>query len=287
MFKKTTIVGVGLIGGSLGMAMMSGGLAGQITGLTRHKHTLSLAKRSKAVTKGTLDFKKAVKDADLVIIAAPISKIVKVARDIMPFLKQGSIVTDVGSLKGEIVKQIDSIPRIRKKEVYFVGSHPMAGSEKSGVCSARKDLFKGSFCFLTRTRFTDQKALNKIRKLWEKLGAEVKVVSPVRHDSIVTYISHLPHILAYHLSMLVPFKYYKYSGGSFLDMTRIASSNPRLWRDICVMNSREIGKALGVYQTSIGRVKNIVSAGRHQKLLSLFKKAKNRRDSYNREWLSL
>ncbi|MEA3560432.1 MAG: prephenate dehydrogenase/arogenate dehydrogenase family protein, partial [Candidatus Omnitrophota bacterium] len=158
IFEKVAIIGVGLIGGSLGLAIRSAGLSRQVIGLTRHKKTLNLAKRYKAVTDATLELEKAVRDADLIIVAVPVFRIIKTVKNMMPYLKQGAIITDVGSVKGLVVKEIEKIPRIRKKEVYFIGGHPMAGSEKSGIFSARKDLFKGSFCFLAKTVFTDQRA---------------------------------------------------------------------------------------------------------------------------------
>jgi prephenate dehydrogenase len=283
MFKKVTIIGVGLIGGSLGMAIRSANLAEEIIGVTRHKYTLNLAKRHKAINRGTLNIKRAIQDADLVIVATPVFRIVEIVRNIIPRIKRGCIITDVGSVKGVIVKEIEKIPRIRKREIYFVGGHPMAGSEKSGISSARGNLFKDSFCFLTETPITNQQALAKIKRFWRKLGAEVEVLSPQKHDSIVAYISHLPHILAYHLSVLVPFEYYKYAAGSFLDMTRIASSSPELWRDICSMNTREIDRVLKTYGASISYLRSFINQGRYKKLSDLFKKAKRRRDSCNKD----
>ena len=278
-FKRVAIIGVGLIGGSLGMAIKSRRLAEVITGLTRHRSTLISAKRHNALDQSTLDLRKAVKDADLVIIATPISRIVKIAKDIAPDLKPGCIVTDVGSVKGLIVREIEKMPRIRRKEIYFVGGHPMAGSEKTGVSFAKRDLFKNTVCFLTSTPQTDQRALNKVKNLWGKIGATVEVVSPQKHDRIVAYISHLPHLLAYNLLIVTPPQYYRYAAGSFLDMTRIVSSDPQLWQDVCRMNSGEIDRLLREHNISLSQIKGLVASGRFKKLLNLFARAKSRRDA--------
>ena len=278
-FKKVTIIGVGLIGGSLGMAIKSRRLAEVITGVTRHRSTLILAKKHNALDRSTLDSRKAVKDADLVIIAAPISRIVKIAKDIVPHLKPGCIVTDVGSVKGVIVREIEKMARIRRKEIYFVGGHPMAGSEKSGVSFAKSDLFKNTICFLTSTPRTDQRALNKVKNLWGKIGAVTEIVSPQKHDRIVAYISHLPHLLAYNLLIVTPPQYYRYAAGSFLDMTRIVSSDPQLWQDVCRMNSGEIDRLLREHNISLNEIKGLIASGRFKKLLNLFARAKSRRDT--------
>jgi len=278
-FKKVAIIGVGLIGGSLGMAIKSRRLAEVITGVTRHRSTLILAKKHNALDRSTLDSRKAVKDADLVIIAAPISRIVKIAKDIVPHLKPGCIVTDVGSVKGVIVREIEKMARIRRKEIYFVGGHPMAGSERTGVSFAKSGLFKNTVCFLTSTPRTDQGALNKVKNLWGKIGAVTKIVSPQKHDRIVAYISHLPHLLAYNLLMVTPPQYYRYAAGSFLDMTRIVSSDPQLWQDVCRMNSGEIDRLLREHNISLNEMKGLIASGRFKKLLNLFAKAKSRRDA--------
>jgi len=277
-FKKVAIIGVGLIGGSLGMAIKSRRLAELITGVTRHRSTLISAKKHKALDRTTLDLRKAVKDADLVIIATPISRIVKIAKDIFPHLKPGCIVTDVGSVKGVIVREIEKMARIRRKEIYFVGGHPMAGSEKSGVSFAKSDLFKNTVCFLTSTPRTDQGALNKVKNLWGKIGAVTEIVSPQKHDRIVAYISHLPHLLAYNLLIVTPPQYYRYAAGSFLDMTRIVSSDPQLWQDVCRMNSGEIDRLLREHNISLNEIKGLIASGRFKKLLNLFARAKSRRD---------
>jgi len=278
-FKKVAIIGVGLIGGSLGMAIKSRRLAEVITGVTRHRSTLILAKKHNALDRSTIDSCKAVKDADLAIIATPISRIVKIAKDIAPHLKPGCIVTDVGSVKGVIVREIEKMARIRRKEIYFVGGHPMAGSEKSGVSFAKSDLFKNTICFLTSTPRTDQRALNKVKNLWGKIGAVTEIVSPQKHDRIVAYISHLPHLLAYNLLIVTPPQYYRYAAGSFLDMTRIVSSDPQLWQDVCRMNSGEIDRLLREHNISLNEIKGLIASGRFKKLLNLFARAKSRRDT--------
>jgi len=278
-FKKVAIIGVGLIGGSLGMAIKSRRLAEVITGVARHRSTLILAKKHNALDRSTLDPCKAVKDADLVIIATPISRIVKIVKDISPHLKPGCIITDVGSVKGVIVREIEKIARIRRKEIYFVGGHPMAGSEKAGVSFAKSDLFKNTVCFLTSTPRTDRRALSKVKNLWGKIGAVTEIVSPQKHDRIVAYISHLPHLLAYNLLIVTPPQYYRYAAGSFLDMTRIASSDPQLWQDVCRMNSGEINRLLREHNISLNEMKGLIASGRFRKLLNLFSGAKSRRDA--------
>ena len=182
MFKRITIIGLGLIGGSLALAIKEKKLAKEIAGVSRRKSTIREALKNKIVDSGTLDLEDGVKDSDLIIIATPVFKIVSIAKRVAPFLKKGAILTDAGSTKRYIVR---SIEKALPKGIDFVGSHPIAGSERSGIQSANKDLFKNACCILTKSNYTNPKAIGKVKKFWEALGMEVIIMRPQTHDRLL------------------------------------------------------------------------------------------------------
>ena len=274
-FNKIAIIGVGLIGGSIGLAARKKGVAGRVTGIFRRTSTMAKALRVKAVDGVSMDIAKGVKDADLVIIATPVSLIPVMARRAAPFMKKGAILTVAGSVKGFVVKEVSkAIP----KSVKFVGSHPMAGSEKTSVESARADLFRGAFTILTKTAGTDIAALNKVKKFWSALGSKVVVMSPEEHDRIVALVSHLPHVAAQELCLAQDGKSLAYAAGGFRDTTRIASSDPDIWLDIFRTNRLEVAKALDAFIGELKAFKAYLEAGDARKMLARSKKAKSVRD---------
>ena len=235
MFKRVTIVGVGMMGGSLGMAIKKHRLAREVTGLSHRQSALAQAMKNKAIDVACLDVKKATSNADLVVLAAPVDSIIKLFSTINSYLKRGCIVTDIGSAKAKIVEQGE---KMLSAPAFFVGSHPLAGSEKKGVAHATADLFEGSTCIMTPTKTTNQVAKQKIKHFWTKLGMEVKLLSPEEHDEILAYVSHLPHLLAYGLMESVPEKYFEYASKGLKDTSRIAASSPQMWNDICMANTK-------------------------------------------------
>lgn len=283
MFNKITIIGVGLIGGSIGLAVKEKKLAGRVIGVCRHQQSLEKAKEKGLIDEGTLDCPAAVKDADLVILAAPVLQIIDTAKEIMPVLKKGCLITDAGSTKAEIVRQIEGI---LPQGVYFVGAHPVAGSEKRGADFARGGLFDHSLCILTRTAKTNRAALEQISRFWQRLGCRTIALSPREHDRHLAWISHLPHLVAAQLVKTakdsLPF-----AAGGFADTTRIAASDPQVWMDIFFTNKRFIIQAVDKYIKNLKLVRQMIQEDERAKLSAELKKIKKLRDSLFPRYLSL
>ncbi len=278
-FNKIAIIGVGLIGGSVGLAVKRKGVAGEVIGVFRRNSTLSKALRCKAVDKATLDIKAGVKGADLIVLAAPVYSIPPLAREAIKYAKSGAVIIDVGSTKAWIVKEIEKMARA-SGSVFFVGSHPMAGSEHAGVEFAKKDLLEGAPCIVTRTINTNAKVLKRVVKFWASLGAKVKIMSPAMHDRSVSLISHLPHMVAFGLAGAVPIKDLSYAAEGFKDTTRVASSDPHLWADIFLTNRKEIIRAGKMFEKYYSNIIKAVSKGNYSETVKLLKAAKSKRDKF-------
>ncbi len=276
-FKNITIIGVGLIGGSIGLAIKKRHPAKQVTGVFRRASTLRRALKCKAIDKGVMSVKDGVKGADLIILAAPVGIIPKLAPEVIKYAKKGAVITDVGSTKKWIVGQLEKLLR-KDKPVFFVGSHPMAGSEHTGVEFARADLLKGSPCIVTRTSRTDKKSLNAVINFWESLGAKVEVMNPAGHDRSVSLISHLPHLVAFGLAGAVPEKDLIYAAEGFKDTTRVASSDPVLWADIFLTNKKEVIIAARVFEKYYKKIIKALSGSRYSEIVGLLKKAGSKRN---------
>jgi len=274
LFKRVAIVGVGFIGGSLGLDLRRKKIAEEVVGFSRHRSSLILAKKKGAIDKGYEEIEKAVSYSDLVILATPVSKIIELIPYISSFLKEGAIVSDVGSTKVEIVRQGE---RFLSKNTYFVGAHPLAGSEKRGIREAREDLFKNAFCILTPTKNTDKKALKKILQLWKNIGAEVKIMSPQEHDRLVAKISHLPHALAVNLILSLDKKIIPWGAGGLKDTTRIALSDPYIWQDIFLTNQKEIIKAIKKFNVCMDKFLSALQNKDIKFIFSLLRKAQEKR----------
>lgn len=279
IFNKIAIIGVGLIGGSIGRGIRKKGLAKEVLGVFRHSSTLKKALKYKAIDKGTMHIKNGVKDADLIILAAPVYSIPPLAREALKYAKAGAIITDVGSTKSWIVKEIERMA-IASGSVFFVGSHPMAGSEHAGVEFAKEDLLEEASCIVTKTVNTNAKALKRVVKFWTSMGAKVKIMSPAAHDRSVSLISHLPHIVAFGLAGAVPIKDLPFAAEGFKDTTRIASSDPHLWADIFLTNQKEIIRAVGVFEKYYGDIIKAISKGDYSETVRLLKAAKCKRDKF-------
>ncbi|MDD5422851.1 MAG: prephenate dehydrogenase [Candidatus Omnitrophota bacterium] len=278
MFNKVTIIGVGLIGGSIGLAVKKSGLAEEVTGVFRRSSTMKKALKRKSVDKGTMSVRDGMHDADLIILATPVSSIPLLARDAVDFAKEGAIITDVGSTKRWITAQIDKMTS--RSGIFFVGSHPMAGSEHTGVEFARDDLMEGAPCIVVKTVKTRRSALRKVTRFWRALGAEVEVMSPSRHDKSVSLISHLPHIIAFSLAGAVPAKEIAYAAEGFKDTTRVASSDPELWADIFMTNKAEVVKAGKLFINYFNTIKKALSDGDYGKLVRILRRSKAKRDKF-------
>ena len=272
LFDKVAIIGVGLIGGSLGLAIKKKGLARLVIGVSRHKATLVLAKKCRAIDLGSQDIN-VVKDADLVILATPVHKILQIAQALSHIVKPECVVTDVGSTKKEIVL------KLHKLFSRYVGSHPLAGSEKRGMANARGHIFQNSLCILTPLKSTHKQSLQKIVRLWKILGAKVVYVPPALHDHILSFVSHLPHVVAFSLVETVPRPYLRFAASGLRDTTRIAASDNRLWEDIILSNKNNVLKAIDLFQKNLTAIKSAVKKENRKSLGRILKKAKITRES--------
>ena len=276
MFKRVTIIGVGLMGGSLGMALKKKKIAREVIGVSQKHSTIAEAIKCKAIDRGFTDPVKAVKNADLIVLAAPVETIVRLFPVISSHVKRSCIITDLGSAKAEIV---DAAEKNLPNANMFVGSHPMTGSDKRGISNAIEDLYENSYCIMTPTRDTNESVKNKIKNLWFKLGAKVKFLAPEEHDEILAYISHLPHLVAYALMETIPEKVLDYSSQGLKDTTRIAGSSPELWNDICVANSKNLVKALDEFVRRLNALRQAIVQDDQKSLTEHFTVAKTKRDA--------
>ncbi|HAX17340.1 MAG TPA: hypothetical protein DCY00_01925 [Actinobacteria bacterium] len=278
--KNISIIGLGLIGGSLAISLKNISRDIIITGFDRDPESVNIALYRKIIDKAADNYKDAVSEADLVIIATPVRMIADIASEIKDHLKANTIVTDVGSAKLNIVEKIN---KIFPKGVIFIGGHPMAGSENDGVLSAKSDLFLNTYYILTPTDSTKSEALVTLHNLFTKIGAKVITVSPTEHDKIVSLISHLPHILSTNLVALVDSKQktiknlFKLCAGGFRDMTRIAASNPKMWVDVTLENKEEIINSIDDYIDFLNRFKESLITGNEEYIKTHYDSAKEAR----------
>ncbi len=271
MFDKIAIIGVGLIGGSIGLAAKKRRLAKEIVGVCRRESSRRRAIKSKAVDRATLDLPEAVKGADLVVIASPVGKVTEIAGACAGCMKKNSILTDVGSSKEPIVKAIE---KLVSKKVNFIGAHPMAGSDKSGVENARADIFKNAVCILTKTRRADRKALLRLKRFWKSLGSRVLVLSPEEHDMRASLASYLPHAVSYALSLTQNGRSVKLAAGSLKDMTRVASSDPGLWKDIFLLSGGSVLRAVVSFAKNLKKLEIAIKRRDEKMILKLLRRAK-------------
>ncbi|MFC1807660.1 prephenate dehydrogenase [Candidatus Omnitrophota bacterium] len=274
-FNKIAIVGVGLIGGSIGLAVKKRGLAKEIIGIGRRKSSMQKAIKRGAIDKGTLDLDNGVEDADLIIIATPVNQVVSKVKEAARHAKEGAIIIDVNSTKEDIIRNINNaLP----KKVSFVGCHPMAGSEQLGVMNAEDDLFLNSVCIVTPTRNTKKTPLSTVKKFWKQLGASIFMLSPSAHDKAVANISHLPHIVSYALCNLVTLRDSKVAGNGFKDTTRIAKSSPQMWLDIFAQNKKNVLSSITSFEKELRLLKIDLRKGRKRALLNRLNAAKKKRE---------
>jgi prephenate dehydrogenase len=253
-FRRAAIIGVGLIGASAALAMREKGFCDEVIGFGRKEENLRRAKERGMIDDYSLDAAASVEGADLVILAVPVGILGKLAEAIRRALRKGAVVTDVGSVKGALVSELESL---MPEGVHFIGSHPIAGSDKSGIDEARGSLFSGARCIVTPTPLSDKSALDKIVSLWEATGGLVECMDAYRHDEIFALVSHMPHIVAYAMVNAVETidpGCVEYSGGGFRDTTRIAASSPELWRDISMMNRENLIRVLGSFKDNLRRI---------------------------------
>ncbi len=265
------------------MAIRQRGLAEQVCGVVRRATIIADCERLGAVDLATGNLGSAIRGADLVVLCSPIGQMGALTREFLPYLEPDALVTDVGSVKGPIVAELEGL--IAKAGGHFVGSHPMAGSEKTGVHAARSDLFEGSLCALTPTPRSNPEAVVRIRQLWEAIGARVLSLTPAQHDDLVGRSSHLPHVVAaalanYVLSPAHPKEQGALCAGGFRDTTRIASGSPEMWRDIALANREHLGRVLGVLIEDLQEFQRSLQQADSPAITEFFTAAKQRRDAW-------
>ena len=276
LFRRMVVVGVGLIGGSLALDARKRGLVGEIIGVGRGQVNLRFAQRQGVIDRYVTTETDIPEDTDLLMMATPVQTTLSLTKTFLPVLRPGCIVSDVGSVKAEIVRGME---RLLPSTIPFVAGHPIAGGEQWGARAAKADLFVGHRCILTPTKSTDSAALRKVALLWRKVGAKVEMMDPETHDRVLGIISHLPHVLVYALvntlarTRVRGVDLKSYCAGGFKDFTRIASSRPELWRDICLMNRRAVGQSLGDYIESLEQLKLWIEEGKGTLLEKEFARA--------------
>jgi prephenate dehydrogenase len=282
MIDKLAIIGVGLIGSSLSLALKQAGAVRQVIGFGRNQKNLA-----RGVELGVLDdfsnsIEATVSDADVIVVAVPLGAMRQVFTELKPAIKKDAIITDVGSAKGSVVTAArDELGAVFSR---FVPGHPIAGTEKSGVEAGFSSLYQKRRVIITPLPQTDQDAISVIDEMWRHCGATIEYLSVEHHDKVLAATSHLPHMLAYalvhHLSNLNDHEeIFRYASGGFRDFTRIASSDPVMWRDVCISNGDALVSLIEQYQQELDRVKAAIIAEDADGLLKLFGRAKSERDS--------
>ncbi len=278
MFKRLALIGIGLIGSSISHAARRAGLAGDIVGCAPGSETRARAEELSLVSKAYADPVDAVKGADLVILCTPVGAYKKIAEVIGPHLEPGTIVTDVGSVKAAAVHDI--APHI-PEGVHFIAGHPIAGTEQSGPDAGFAELFDGRWCILTPGEGADPAALAKLETFWRELGSNVEIMSPEHHDMVLAITSHVPHMIAYnivntasHLERVTDSEVIKFSAGGFRDFTRIAASDPVMWRDVFLNNKDAVLEMLGRFAEDLTMLQRAIRFGDGETLERLFTQAR-------------
>jgi len=282
-FRKITIIGVGLLGGSIGLAARRRRLAREIAGFVRRPASLKDCEKTGVVDYATTDLLAAVSNADLVILCTPLSQMRPRVLEMLPALKRGAIVTDVGSVKTSVVRELESL--VAKAGAHFVGSHPMAGAEKTGVLAARADLFENAVCVVTPAKKSNVAAVRKVEAFWKSLGARTLRLGPEQHDALVSRSSHLPHIVAaalvsYILNPNHPKPQSALCANGFRDTTRIASGSPEMWRDIALANRKNLSQSVDAFITELHTFQLALKKADTKAISKFLETAKARRDNW-------
>ena len=283
LFESITIVGLGLIGGSLARALRRASLCASITGYGRREAALRQAVRDGVIDRYSLDVREATQGADVVVLATPLPTTASLMQAMNDSLKPGCIITDVGSAKGAVVAAArDSLA---DRLSCFVPAHPIAGTEQSGVEASFAELFEDHVVIITALAETDRDAVRTIARMWQGVGARVVELDVERHDEALAATSHLPHVLVYTLidclaGMQEQGEIFDYAAGGFADFTRVASSSPEMWRDICLANRAPLLAVLDRFDQHLGRARQAIAAGEADRLMEIFARAKRARDEF-------
>lgn len=288
--NKVLIFGVGLIGGSLALALKKAGVATHIVGIGRNQDSLKTALALGVIDEAQTDIAQAMQGADIVVIATPVAQTPEILAAIAPHLKADTIITDAGSTKSDIAGYVANAAQNLTPALLsqFVGGHPIAGAEKSGVSAAKADLFLGKNVVLTPNEQTSKQALSIVRALWEATGANVSEMSAEAHDQIFAAVSHLPHLLAFALvddlaNRKNSQQLFDFAASGFRDFTRIAGSSPEMWRDISLANREALLSELEAYQSEIKLLQKLLENKDGEGLEALFERASNARNAWAKQ----
>lgn len=274
-YQRVTIIGVGLIGASLAYALKNRGCASYIIGYGRNEKNLIYARDEGLIDYYSSDINDACHNSDLIVLATPVGTFLDIIGKIIPNLKKGCIITDVGSVKGKLVYEIEGlIP----DGINFIGSHPIAGSHNSGAIYYDKNLFNDSLCIITPTDNSDKKILNDIIELWKNVGCRTHLLDPFVHDEIYNLVSHMPHLLSYCLVKTVfdsKSEALNYAGKGFKDMSRLAESSPEIWKDIILYNKDNVLKSVQSLKNQLSIVEKIINENDESALKEYFKNARD------------
>lgn len=283
LFEKIALIGIGLIGSSIARDVKENGLAKHIAISTRSAETLARARDLMLGDSYHLNPAEAVANADLVIVSVPVGSSGAVAAAIQHALKPGAIVTDVGSTKASVVAQMQPY---MPDSVHFIPGHPIAGTEKSGPDAGFAGLFQGRWCILTPSATVDPHVLSQLESFWKALGSNVECMDPAHHDKVLAIVSHLPHIIAYNivgtaddLETVTESEVIKYSASGFRDFTRLAASDPTMWRDVCLHNKDAILEMLARFSEDLAYLQRAIRWGDGDKLFDLFARTRSIRRS--------
>jgi prephenate dehydrogenase len=297
MISKLVVIGVGLIGGSFALALRQAGLVQHIVGVGRSPENMQRALKLGAIDELAVDFQSALKDAEIVFLSVPVGQTGEIMRKLDPHLKSGTIVTDAGSTKQDVV--VAAKTHLAGHLATFVPGHPIAGAEQTGAGAARAGLFRGKNVILTPLDETDPSATGRVTELWQACGALVSLMNVRRHDKILAAVSHLPHVLAFALmhefcgatvdpengsnfdDALGPGDVLRFAGSGFRDFTRIAESSPEIWRDICLANRHALSDEIDAYQRQLAEIREMLQRGDGDSLTQVFSDARKAR----RNWL--
>ena len=279
MIQRLAILGVGLLGGSVAKAVRAAGLAREVVGIGRDLARLEPAHREGVLDTTTTDPVVGVRDADFIVLAAPVLANTRLLEVVWPVADDAALITDVGSTKADVVAVARRLGAARP--LGFVGSHPMAGSEQSGYRVARADLFRGANVIVTPTETTETRAVKGIAQFWEALGARVSTLDPESHDRVVAAISHLPHAVAYALvDAVARFEpdAWPFAARGFKDTTRIAASDPTVWKEIFLANRAALAGSLAAFREALAELERLVAAGDGQALAAALARTKKKRE---------
>ncbi len=283
--NKIVIFGVGLIGGSVALALKKAGSPATIVGVGRSTESLQAALKLGVIDSASSNIPDAVKNADLVLIATPVAQTPSILKSIQPYLEANTVITDAGSTKTDVLTCAREI--LGAKVCQFIGGHPIAGAEKSGVSAATADLYHNKNVVLTPDASTQSIAIERVKFLWETCGAKVSTMSAADHDRIFAAVSHLPHLLAFALVDEIASRpnagqLFSFAASGFRDFTRIAGSHPEMWRDISLANRTALLEEISAFQTELTTLKSLLESSDGQALQTLFERASTARNAWGR-----